>query len=205
MKQRKAFNFYRSYYDTLLKLPEQDRLGYLMAIIEMQFEGKHNIELSIMADLALSANMHSIKKQIEGYKHGIKGGKPKDPQRVEQTTPPKGKSNQVQVQVQEKVQEEKKFNFKMSLLEYGFKKQLVTDWLKVRRTKKATNSQTAFTKFINQVELSKLDKNQILEVCIEKDWKSFNHTWKVELPKSHLKINDNGIVTEEDYRQKFME
>ena len=165
----------------------------------MQFEGEHNIELSIMADLALSANMHSIKKQIEGYKHGVKGGKPKDPQRVGQTTPSQGKSNQVQGQVQgkeqEEVEEEKKFNFKMSLLEYGFKKQLVTDWLKVRRTKKATNSETAYNKFISQVEKSTLDKNEILEVCIEKDWKSFNHTWKTDSTESNNKpFKHNGIL-----------
>jgi len=110
MKNRKAFNFYRSYYDTLLKLPESDQLSYLKAIIELQFNGNHKVDLSPMADLALSANIHNINRQIEGYKHGVKGGKPTspniDPQRVDETTPPKGKANQVQGEVQVEEKEE---------------------------------------------------------------------------------------------------
>ena len=85
---------------------------------------------------------------------------------------------------------EKKFNFRTSLLDYGFKEQLVNDWLLVRKKKSATNSETAFTKFINQVELSTLDKDQILEVCIEKDWKAFNHAWKVEVKPQKKSVAD---------------
>ena len=104
MDKRKAFNFYRSYYATALKLPEKDRLQYLMAIMELQFTGECSIKLDVMADLALESNLHNINKQIEGYKHGAKSTKQSDPPRVGVPIPPKGTSPQVQVQgeVQEK-------------------------------------------------------------------------------------------------------
>ena len=104
MDKRKAFNFYRSYYATALKLPEKDRLQYLMAIMELQFTGECSIKLDVMADLALESNLHNINKQIEGYKHGAKSTKQSDPPRVGAPIPPKGTSPQVQVQgeVQEK-------------------------------------------------------------------------------------------------------
>ena len=37
---RKAFNFYRSYYDVAKELSEKDRLQFLWAVLERQFEGK---------------------------------------------------------------------------------------------------------------------------------------------------------------------
>ncbi len=69
------------------------------------------------------------------------------------------------------------FDFKKSMCKYGFKDSLVSEWLKVRKNKKATNTETAFNKFIAQVELSKKDKNEILEKCIEKSWSGFSAEW----------------------------
>lgn len=69
------------------------------------------------------------------------------------------------------------FSFKNELLKNGGLEKLVDDWLKVRKTKKATNSETAFAGFIKQVEVSKKGINEILTICIEKDWKGFNASW----------------------------
>lgn len=73
------------------------------------------------------------------------------------------------------------FNFRKSLIENGFDEILVDDWLKVRKTKKATNSQTALNMFLKEVEKSGLDKNEILKICIKKDWKGFDNKWLVNL------------------------
>lgn len=70
-----------------------------------------------------------------------------------------------------------KFDFKKSCIFYGFKPELVVDWLKVRKNKNLTNTETAFKKFINQVELNGQDKNLILEKCIEKSWGGFESDW----------------------------
>lgn len=81
IKERKAFNFYRSYYEIAMELPENERLIFLEAILKKQFENI-DTELNGMAKFAYLSQKHSIEKQVEGYKHGLKGG-----------APPKGSNN----------------------------------------------------------------------------------------------------------------
>ena len=73
-----------------------------------------------------------------------------------------------------------KFNFKKSLLDSGADNHLTDDWLKVRKELKATNTETALSKFLNEVKASGHTINEVLKICCEKSWKGFNHTWKVE-------------------------
>lgn len=80
----------------------------------------------------------------------------------------------------------KAFNFKKSLIDYGFKEELVKDWIKVRKTKRSTNTETAFNGFINKVEASTRDKNEILTTCVEHSWTSYKDSWYDNLNK------DNG-------------
>ena len=69
------------------------------------------------------------------------------------------------------------FDFKKSLLSLGFDSKLVSEWIKVRKAKKLTNTETALDKFIKQVELTGLDKNLVLEKCVEKSWGGFESSW----------------------------
>ena len=69
------------------------------------------------------------------------------------------------------------FSFEMSLLDYGFDRQLVEDWLKVRKTKKATNTETAFKNFIAELEQRTCNINEVLEICVEKSWSGFKWSW----------------------------
>lgn len=92
------------------------------------------------------------------------------------------------------------FNFRKSLIENGFDEILVDDWLKVRKTKKATNSQTALNMFLKEVEKSGIDKNEILKICIKKDWKGFDNKWLVNLNEKEKssakkeKVNAGEII-----------
>jgi hypothetical protein len=87
------------------------------------------------------------------------------------------------------------FDFKKSLIDYGFEKKLVNDWLKVRKTKKATNSETAFNNFIKQIEENGNDKNKILEQLVTKSWSGFNSDWKLEIEQNNAKENyDEGMA-----------
>ena len=94
MKNRKAFNFYRSYFDVLSELNDKDKLDFLMALLEMQFTGKSR-ELSGMAKFAFMSQKHSINAQIEGYLSKVGGVIP----------PSVGGSVGGSVQEKEKVQE----------------------------------------------------------------------------------------------------
>ncbi|ETR94443.1 replication protein [Acinetobacter lactucae] len=70
-----------------------------------------------------------------------------------------------------------KFSFVEALKNLGANDQLIHDWLAVRKTKKASNNQTSFSRFESQLAKSNLDINTVLKICIERDWKGFDVTW----------------------------
>lgn len=83
-------------------------------------------------------------------------------------------------------QKETKFNFKDSLLNSGFDKELVEDWLKVRKTKKASNTKTAFNGFLKEIQsVNNLERNEILKICVEKSWSGFRKDWLDNLNNSN--------------------
>ena len=95
------------------------------------------------------------------------------------------------------------FDFRKSLIEYGFKSELVDDWLKVRKTKKATNTKTAFKVFISEIESRQCDINEMLKIAVTGSWSGFKHKWvdnlkiqqkQVEKPKEE-KIGRTSIET----------
>jgi len=107
---RKAFNFYRSYYDVALLLPELERAEFIMCICHAQFTGELIEPKLPIAKLAYIGQLHSIKKQLEGYNYGLKTPKKTEPLKepLEGTyeSPLKEPLPQEQVQVQEKEKEE---------------------------------------------------------------------------------------------------
>lgn len=70
-----------------------------------------------------------------------------------------------------------KFNFKKSLSEIGADEKLISEWMAVRKTKKATNTETAFNLFKNEVEKSGNNVNEVLKKCIENSWSGFKSEW----------------------------
>lgn len=70
---RKAFNFYRSYYDVFKELSEKDKVLFITALLEKQFDGKEP-DLKGMANFAYLSQKHSIDAQVLGFetKTGIK-------------------------------------------------------------------------------------------------------------------------------------
>jgi hypothetical protein len=85
-----------------------------------------------------------------------------------------------------KKETKKVFDFKEKLIDFGFSKNLVEDWMKVRRTKKATNTETAFKKFISEVQKVNKGPDEIIELCISKDWKGFEAKWIDNLQNQNL-------------------
>ena len=89
------------------------------------------------------------------------------------------------------------FNFKKSLLEYGFDPLLVDEWLVIRRKKKAINSQFSYNSFISQIEKTGAEKNEVMRVIAEKQWAGFNHAWM-----KNTNNNLNSIENETDRRNR---
>lgn len=190
---RKAINFFRSYYDVAKELSDKDRLAFYDAVLKKQFE---NIDSNLtgMANFAYVSQKHSIDSQIKGYYDKTKDEKfnPIAPPTGGAIVPP---CQQVQVEVKEKGKEQYKFDFKNSLLEFSTNKQLIEDWLLVRKNKKATNTKTAFDSFMNEVNISDLTIDEILKICVEKSWSGYKFKWIQNLRATESKEVNSNIIT----------
>ena len=95
------------------------------------------------------------------------------------TTTIRKQNNYITNNIQTIENKEKKevFNFRKELINLGFKKELIEDWLKVRKTKKATNTKTALKSFINEIKKTNQDKNEILQLCVERSWSGFKASY----------------------------
>lgn len=92
------------------------------------------------------------------------------------------------------------FNFRKAMLSEGFAPELVDEWLKIRKAKKAVNTERAFKAFVNQVQQTNQDMNSVLEIVVQKQWKGFEADWlhstqaPLHAPKT---IDENGnTITE---------
>lgn len=103
-KERKAFNFYRSYYETSLLLDGKDKAEFLECIINYQFTGILIEPKRKNSLLAFRGQIHSINKQIIGFDKGKdtypNGYPPKGKDKG------KGKGSHKEVQEEEQVQDE---------------------------------------------------------------------------------------------------
>ena len=77
------------------------------------------------------------------------------------------------------------FNFRQAMLSAGFAADLTEDWLRIRKTKKAVNSERAFKIFLEQVQRTGRDKNEILALVVQKQWKGFEANWVQSAQQSH--------------------
>jgi hypothetical protein len=69
------------------------------------------------------------------------------------------------------------FSFLNSLISLGVEDQTAKDWMKVRKEKKATNTETALKAFLTSVEKSGKTVNEVVKICAENSWKGFNKDW----------------------------
>ena len=221
-QDKKGFLLYTDQIGIINKLVLKDRQegtnnsGELFLHI-MQYVNDENPEpVNFIVDMAFEQFKVILKRDLKKYEtyiekqveNGKKGGRPKKEEtQITQPfikEPKKADSDNVSVNdnvsvsvndsVKENINTASPFNFFYSLLSYGFDKELCCDWLKVRKTKKATNTKTAFNKFIIEVEKCSLDKNKILETCIEKSWSGFKSEWI-----NNLNINFDKKITNEQF------
>ncbi|WMC00663.1 replication protein O [Acinetobacter phage Ab65] len=82
------------------------------------------------------------------------------------------------------IEKPKKFVFKKALLDLGVSEKLVDDWLIVRKNKKASNTETAFNGFVNQVQGSGLDAETVLKICVDNSWSGFKRSWLANINMS---------------------
>jgi len=82
------------------------------------------------------------------------------------------------------------FDFKKSLLSLGVTNQIATDWMTVRKNKKASNTETAFKAIAKQIDLSGLPANECIRIAVEKSWRGFEAEWIDNTPKKEVYVHD---------------
>ena len=96
-----------------------------------------------------------------------------------------------------------KFSFVEALKNLGADEQLIKDWLIVRKTKKASNTQTAFTTFEKQFSKTGLNINLVLKVCIDRDWKGFSASWLNNVNLSEYQEQPQQTISEQPRQTQF--
>lgn len=140
-------------------------------------------------------------KQGINRENGAKGGRPKKPTESEQnpnnpvgfletqTNPEKGVSDSVSVTVSDSVKDillekepkeiKKAFDFKASLISMGVLENVASDWMEVRRKKKASNTETAFTAIVNEIQKTGRSPNECITEAVSRSWQGFKAEWLI--------------------------
>ena len=71
----------------------------------------------------------------------------------------------------------KKFSFLKELLSIGVERNIAEEWIKVRKNKKLTQTETAFRKTKKEIEKSGLSANDCITICVERSWGGFKAEW----------------------------
>lgn len=71
----------------------------------------------------------------------------------------------------------KVFPFKKSLIEIGVPQDVAEEWMRVRKAKRATNSEIAFKAIRREINKSGLTPEQAIRLAVEKSWSGFDASW----------------------------
>lgn len=96
-----------------------------------------------------------------------------------------------------------KFNFKTALIALGVESQIAVDWIKVRKAKGATNTETAFNAIEKQIFQSGIQANECVKLCVEKSWAGFKSEWLDNLEqKQQFNLKSNGVSQQQQQQQQ---
>lgn len=69
------------------------------------------------------------------------------------------------------------FSFKRSLMDLGVNEQVAADYMAVRKTKRAANTETAFNRIKSEIEKSGASANDCIKLAVERSWQGFKAEW----------------------------
>jgi hypothetical protein len=99
---------------------------------------------------------------------------------------------EIEDEIEDEQEEEKKFNFRSALVSLGVSNNLVKDWLQVRKTKKAANTETAFNALKKEIQKSGLSAEKCLLLAVENSWAGFKAEYaKNQTNNQHRKAHQS--------------
>lgn len=97
-------------------------------------------------------------------------------------------------EIENKDKKRNTFNFKQSLKNLGIEEKVISQWLKVRKNKKATNTEIAFESIKLQIEKCPLSPNDCIKTAVEHSWSGFKATWVENLKQSPRNTQSSSHV-----------
>ena len=175
---RDSFIFYRSFYEAINHLPEDQQLQIYKAIAsysldfkEVNLKGISNAIFTLIKP-QLEANKKRYLNGIKGAEHGVKGGKPKTPNKPQ--TNPKLTPN-VNVNVNPNVECKLINENKNIILPNFIKDNLWSEFLAMRKKLKAPNTEMALNRILKKLrafEQQNIGNGTLaIENSIENGWK----------------------------------
>ena len=219
--ERKAIALLPDYLDKIELIPREYRLFLYEAIAYYGIDGK-DPSFDDIDDLKMQGFIeglwigirksldNSIERRESGRKGGQNGtGEVKNRYHKEQSQAIASYDKQSQpinnkeLNINNKTQEESieknpspsRFNFKSELLSLGVTEQTASDFMKVRKQKKATDTQTAFNKIKAEVSKANADgvtAEECITMAVENSWQGFSYEWYCNRVKSGPN-NENTI------------
>lgn len=102
------------------------------------------------------------------------------------------KDNKVNKDNNNNIDTVKSFDFKKAFLQLDVDSKILEDWLKVRKAKKAVNSETAFNGIKKKMEASGKSFNECVKISAEKSWAGFDIEW---LKDKQTKYDNRANIT----------
>jgi hypothetical protein len=214
---KKSFLLYCDLIHTVKKLPKEKQAELFIHILE--YVNDLNPETDdLLLNIAFEPIKQGLKRDLKKYEkvvernkiNGSLGGRPpkpkkptgliKNPKNPSEPKKPDSDSDSDSDNVKDKENKNTPtaFSFFNSLVKNGASKQFANEWIKVRKTKRLTNTETALKKFLNQVEKSGYQINEVLEKCIEKSWGGFDSEWYNKQSQNGIGKTNQKLMTYDD-------
>ena len=203
-----SFIFYRSFYEAVKKIPKGEREELYEAIFEYALNGECYTGDNGVAGMVLEfvrpqidANIQRRMNGMKGAEAGKKGGRPKKPQENPTETPNVNDNveckclNDLKENIsinRDKKENEPKFNFKKSLLDLGVPPEYVDEWLLIRKSKKAVNTEMALKVLTDEANKAGIMVADAVRMCCENQWRGFKAEYYANLIRSMARREDTG-------------
>ena len=95
----------------------------------------------------------------------------------------------------------KKFSFLKELLSIGVERKIAEEWIKVRKNKKLTQTETAFRRTKAEIDKSGRNANDCITLCVERSWGGFKAEWvEREIPAQPQVTNATQNNNNDDWQ-----
>lgn len=100
-----------------------------------------------------------------------------------------------------------RFDFKSALVQIGVSPAIAEDWLKVRKGKKATNTETAFKSIEREILKSGRSAEECITLAVENSWSGFKAEWlfnQQRNPSRKVSVLENNMGVAEELMRMSM-